>query len=201
MDPNLGREVGAVRALADRSAVRSCQLPHFRWNTNLDRVGPQIPISTPCPFSSDITQRDDSDETLLAVHDGKPTNLQLSQVAGDMIEIFIVVAVLDVVAFRTDVFGSLPAATTRMAISRSVIIPTSPSFSPIGNASASISAMIRAAVWIVSDGLTTRTSVLMISLTFMMASKMCKIRKGTDQAVPWFRQATIEGTSLHAWAS
>src|SRR5688572_13473679 len=68
------------------------------------------------------------------------------------------------------VSGDLPTATARTAISRSVIIPTSRSFSLTGSAPASISAIMRAAWRMVSPGLAMRTSCVMASLTFMAQS-------------------------------
>src|SRR5262245_1803228 len=48
---------------------------------------------------------------------------------------------------RTLVFGLKPLATARTAMSRSVIMPTSRSFSPTGSTPASIAAIILAASW------------------------------------------------------
>ena len=71
---------------------------------------------------------------------------------------------------RTFVVASLPSATARTAMSRSVMTPTRRSFSPTGSAPASISAMIRAASRIDSLGFATRTSRVIASLTFMGCS-------------------------------
>src|SRR5688572_28971081 len=71
---------------------------------------------------------------------------------------------------RTGVSGPLPSATARMAMSRSVIMPTRRSFSPTGTAPASISAMILAASRMVWVGLATRTSRVIASLTRMEIS-------------------------------
>src|SRR5919197_1817027 len=66
---------------------------------------------------------------------------------------------------RTGVSGPLPCATARIAMSRSVIIPTSRSLSPTGIAPASISAMIFATSRMLWPGLATRTSRVIASLT------------------------------------
>src|SRR5437868_7945947 len=71
---------------------------------------------------------------------------------------------------RTFVVGSLPSATARTAISRSVITPTRRSFSPTGSEPALISAITRAASRIVSLGFATRTSRVIASLTFIDCS-------------------------------
>src|SRR5688500_16978767 len=69
---------------------------------------------------------------------------------------------------RTGVSGPLPTATARIAISRSVIMPTSRSFSPTGIEPASISAMIFATSRMLCPGLATRTSRVIASLTRMV---------------------------------
>src|SRR5690606_4246098 len=71
---------------------------------------------------------------------------------------------------RTLASGVQPSATPRMAMSRSVIIPTSRSPSPTGSTPASICPMIWAARSIVSSGEITRTSRVMHSLIFIALS-------------------------------
>src|SRR5262249_13935073 len=66
---------------------------------------------------------------------------------------------------RTGVSGPLPSATARIAMSRSVIIPTRRSLSPTGMLPASISAMILATSRMLWPGLATRTSRVIASLT------------------------------------
>src|SRR5436190_10436085 len=68
---------------------------------------------------------------------------------------------------RTGVSGPLPWPTPRMAMSRSVIMPTSLSFSPTGIAPASISAMTFATSRMLCPGVATRTSRVIASLTLM----------------------------------
>src|SRR5215211_1733605 len=70
----------------------------------------------------------------------------------------------------TLVCGLLPDATARIAMSRSVNIPTSRSPSPTGRAPASISAISRAASAIVCCGLASRTFAVIASLTRMESS-------------------------------
>src|SRR5687768_15716382 len=60
-------------------------------------------------------------------------------------------------------------ATARIAMSRSVIMPTRRSSSPTGRTPASHSAIMRAASAIVWSGRATTTSVVIASLTFMAA--------------------------------
>src|SRR2546422_645816 len=66
---------------------------------------------------------------------------------------------------RTGVSGPLPAPTARMAMSRSVIMPMSRSFSPTGMEPASISSMIFATSRMLWPGVHTRTSRVIASLT------------------------------------
>ncbi len=61
------------------------------------------------------------------------------------------------IASRTLVSGGLPRATTRMAISLSVIMPTRRSFSPTGKAPTLESAIIYATSQMLCSGLATRT--------------------------------------------
>src|SRR4051812_28675495 len=68
---------------------------------------------------------------------------------------------------RTLVSADLPAATARMAMSRSVIIPTSRSFSPTGSDPQSSFAIRHAASRIDWSGLVTWTSLLITWLTCM----------------------------------
>src|SRR6266699_6984877 len=71
------------------------------------------------------------------------------------------------IASRTFASGPLPSATPRIAMSRSVIIPTSLSFSVTGNRPASIFFIKAAALRIVSSGLISCTSLLMTLLIFI----------------------------------
>src|SRR6185436_15772127 len=71
---------------------------------------------------------------------------------------------------RTGVSGPLPSATARIAMSRSVIMPTSRSPSPTGTAPASMSAMIFATSRMLCPGLAMRTSRVIASLTRMETS-------------------------------
>src|SRR5438093_4334094 len=67
----------------------------------------------------------------------------------------------------TGVSAGKPSATARTAISRSVIMPTSRSFSATGSAPASSSAINCAASRIVCSGLATRTSLVIACFTFI----------------------------------
>src|SRR5947207_6080350 len=72
-----------------------------------------------------------------------------------------------VITSRTLAVGPLPSATPRIAMSRSVIMPTRRSWSPTGSAPASRLAIMRAACCTVSSGFATHTSCVMASLTFI----------------------------------
>src|SRR6266699_2450905 len=71
------------------------------------------------------------------------------------------------IASRTFASGPLPSATPRIAMSRSVIMPTSLSFSVTGNRPASIFFIKAAALRIVSSCLISCTSLLMTLLIFI----------------------------------
>src|SRR5256886_14025947 len=71
------------------------------------------------------------------------------------------------IASRTFASGPLPSATPRIAMSRSVIMPTSLSFSVTGNRPASIFFIKAAALRMVSSGLISCTSLLMTLLIFI----------------------------------
>src|SRR6266542_2517717 len=71
---------------------------------------------------------------------------------------------------RIFVSGDRPCATARTVMSRSVIMPTSRSFSPTGNAPASMSAIKHAASQTLCSGLAMQTSFVITSRTFMACS-------------------------------
>src|SRR6185436_11781 len=71
---------------------------------------------------------------------------------------------------RTGVSGPLPSATARIAMSRSVIMPTRRSFSPTGTAPASMSSMIFATSRMLCPGVAMCTSRVIASLTRMETS-------------------------------
>src|SRR5579859_3097354 len=70
----------------------------------------------------------------------------------------------------------LPAASARMTMSRSVMVPTSRSFSPTGSSPTSISFIVRAASWMVSFGAHKRTWGVMQSEIFIRASRSMGFR-------------------------
>src|SRR5438067_8995805 len=72
------------------------------------------------------------------------------------------------IASRTFASGPLPSATPRIAISRSVIIPTSLSFSVTGKRPASIFFISAAALRMVSSGLISCTSRLITVVIFIV---------------------------------
>src|SRR5882757_825995 len=80
--------------------------------------------------------------------------------------------------WRTGVDGPLFSATARTAMSRSVMMPTSRSFSATGSAPTSMSHIARAASRMVWSGCATNTSRLMASLTRMVGSCGGKGRGG-----------------------
>src|SRR6266480_2147184 len=71
------------------------------------------------------------------------------------------------IASRTFASGPLPSATPRIAMSRSVIMPTSLSFSVTGSSPASIFFIKAAALRMVSSGLTSCTSLFITPLIFI----------------------------------
>src|SRR5690348_7513296 len=128
-------------------------------------------------LESQVADRDDADEPLLAVEHGQPAHLPLAHLARHAGDILVVEDVSDLGRHNVRAFarsGAMPWATARTAISRSVIMPTRRSFSPSGSAPAPISFMMRAAVSIVSSGDTSSTSRVITSLTFIALIPIAK---------------------------
>jgi hypothetical protein len=93
-------------------------------------------------FDGNVTERQDADQLLAAVENGNASDLLVAEIAADVVEISSPKQYLTLgdMTSLTLVPGPRPSATARMAIFRSVCMPTGLPSWPTGTTPASISA-------------------------------------------------------------